>query len=48
LGGFCGHEVDDIYSFDLEEKIWKQLEVRLPEPRSVFAACTVQNYLVNE
>ena len=36
LGGYDGKEMDDIYIYDLKEKIWTYLkELKLPKARSV-------------
>ncbi|CAF0874679.1 unnamed protein product [Adineta steineri] len=36
-GGFCGHELDDIASFDLSTQTWTYLTHAKISPRSVFA-----------
>jgi len=36
IGGFAGKEMDDVYIYDLNKKVWKFLtETKLPTPRSV-------------
>ena len=36
IGGFAGKEMDDVYIYDLNKKVWKFLtQTKVPTPRSV-------------
>eukprot|EP01120_Amphizonella_sp_Union-15-10_P009129 TRINITY_DN339_c0_g1_i1.p1 TRINITY_DN339_c0_g1~~TRINITY_DN339_c0_g1_i1.p1 ORF type:complete len:337 (+),score=40.51 TRINITY_DN339_c0_g1_i1:139-1149(+) len=41
--GFDGKELDDVFVYDLEKKVWRKEISRgeLPSPRSVFGACAI-------
>ncbi|UJR09895.1 hypothetical protein I4U23_014117 [Adineta vaga] len=46
FGGFCGHELDDIASFDLVTQSWTYLENAKISPRSVFAYGCLNGVLI--
>lgn len=42
IGGFCGHELDDCFRFEIKTQKWEQIE-SLPRKLSVFACSSVGN-----
>ncbi|CAF1083398.1 unnamed protein product [Brachionus calyciflorus] len=42
IGGFCGHELDECFMFDLRENKWTQIE-SLPRKLSVFACSSINS-----
>jgi hypothetical protein len=42
IGGFCGHELDDCFQYDIKENKWTQIE-SLPRKLSVFACSSVND-----
>lgn len=46
FGGFCGHELGDIASFDLVTQTWNYLKDAKISPRSVFAFGCLNNVLI--
>ncbi len=46
FGGFCGHELGDIASFDLVTQVWTYLTDAKISPRSVFAFGSLDGVLI--
>ncbi|CAF0900894.1 unnamed protein product [Adineta ricciae] len=46
FGGFCGHELDDIASFDLVTQSWTYLTDAKISPRSVFACGSLNGVII--
>lgn len=42
IGGFCGHELDDCYRYDISKRTWSKIE-NLPRKLSVFACSSIRN-----